>query len=86
MVNSITEIKTTLSGERKKFECELLSLSDGEAVVIYRMPNDVQLEDVLLKKDTISIGYFWEEKSFNAYHWIDDQHNSLALYFNIWGH
>ena len=79
----ITEIKTTLSGERKEFKCELLRASTGEAVVIYRMPHDVQLEDVFLPKDTISVGYFWEQKAFNAYHWIDDQQNTLALYFNI---
>ena len=80
---TIVEIKTTLSGERKEFQCELLRESTGEAVVIYRMPRDVQLEDVLLPKDTISVGYFWERKSFNAYHWIDDRKDTLALYFNI---
>ena len=79
----ITEIKTTLSGERKEFECELLRASAGEAIVIYRMPGDVQLEDVYLPKNTISVGYFWEHKAFNAYHWIDDEQNTLALYFNI---
>lgn len=80
---TITEIKTTLSGDRKEFQCELLRASNGEAVVIYRMPRDTQLEDLLLPKDTISVGYFWEQKAFNAYHWIGDQQDTLALYFNI---
>jgi len=79
----ITEVKTTLAGKRHEFECELLQASPGEAVVIYRMPHDVQLEDVFLPKDTISVGYFWQQKAFNAYHWIDDQQDTLALYFNI---
>jgi hypothetical protein len=79
----ITEVKTTLGGERHEFECELLHASAGETVVIYRMPRDIQLEDVFLPKDTISVGYFWQQKAFNAYHWIDEQHNTLALYFNI---
>ncbi len=79
----ITEVKTTLAGERHEFECELLQTSADEAVVIYRMPGDRQLEDVFLPKDTISIGYFWQQKPFNAYHWVDDQQDTLALYFNI---
>jgi predicted RNA-binding protein associated with RNAse of E/G family len=79
----IVEIKTTLAGERKEFDCELLKFTRGEVVVIYRMPGDVQLEDLLLPKDTISIGYFWDDRAYNAYHWIGEQSQSLALYFNI---
>ncbi len=79
----ITEIKTTLAGDRHEFECELLRMTPGEAVVIYRMPRDLQLEDVFLPKDTISVGYFWQQKPFNAYHWIDDRQDTLALYFNV---
>jgi len=79
----IVEIKTTLAGERKQFECELLKFVQGEVVVTYRMPRDVQLEDLLLRKDSLSIGYFWEDRAYNAYHWIDEQCQTLALYFNI---
>ncbi len=79
----IVEIKTTLAGERKEFDCELLKFTPGEVVVIYRMPRDVQLEDLLLPKGSISIGYFWEDRAYNAYHWIDEQCQTLALYFNI---
>ncbi|MBT8436689.1 MAG: DUF402 domain-containing protein [Gammaproteobacteria bacterium] len=79
----IVEIKTTLAGERKRFDCELLKFTRGEVVVTYRMPRDVRLEDLLLRKDSISIGYFWEDRAYNAYHWIDQQCQTLALYFNI---
>jgi len=79
----ITEIKSTLAGARKEFECELLTRDAGQAVVIYRMPRDVQLEDVRLRKGTVSLGYFWQDRPYNAYHWIDAQQNTIALYFNI---
>jgi len=81
--SSITEIKSTLDGRHQEFECELLTRAAGEAVVIYRMPQDVQLEDILLRKDSISLGYFWEDRPYNVYHWIDAQQDSVALYFNI---
>ncbi len=80
---SITEIKTTLSGECKTFTCELLQATATDAVVIYRMPADYQLEDILLRKGTLSLGYFWQDKSYNAYHWIDAQQETVALYFNV---
>ncbi len=79
----ITEVKTTLAGKRKKFECELLKYNAGEVIVIYRMPRDVQLEDLLLPKGSISLGYFWEDRAYNVYHWLDDNRQTLALYFNI---
>jgi predicted RNA-binding protein associated with RNAse of E/G family len=81
--SKITEIKTTLAGERKEFGCELLRRAGREAVVVYRMPRDVQLEDICLRKDTLSLGYFWEDRPYNAYHWIDARGATVALYFNI---
>ena len=83
MRRRITEIKTTLGGERKTFDCELLRLDEEEAVVVYRMPRDVQLEDVLLPEATLSLGYFWRARPYNAYHWVDPRGDTLALYFNI---
>lgn len=47
------------------------------------MPADLELEGVLLPAGTVSLGYFWENRTHNAYHWVDDNHQTLALYFNI---
>ena len=47
------------------------------------MPKDVHLEDILLRAGTISLGYFWENRPYNVYHWIDEAGNTVALYFNI---
>jgi predicted RNA-binding protein associated with RNAse of E/G family len=80
---NITEIKTTLLGQRKTFNCELLQATATAAVVIYRMPADHLLEDILLRKGTLSLGYFWQDRSYNAYHWIDAQQETVALYFNV---
>jgi len=80
---TITEIKHTLAGERKTFDCELLQRRGREAVVVYRMPRDLQLEDIALSRGTLSLGYFWEDRPYNAYHWIDQRQDSVALYFNI---
>ena len=47
------------------------------------MPRDVRLEDLLLPEGSLSLGYFWEDRNYNAYHWVDDNRDTLALYFNI---
>ena len=83
MAARITEVKTTLGGERKLFDCELLHHDETELVVIYRMPQGMRLEDVWLPQGTISLGYFWPDRPYNAYHWIDARQDTLALYFNI---
>ena len=82
-ITHITEIKTTLLGERKTFACELLQATSTDAVVVYRMPTDYQLEDILLRKGTLSLGYFWQDRPYNAYHWVDAQRETVALYFNV---
>ena len=81
---SITEVKTTLAGERKTFDCELLRRDGGrECNVIYRMPEDATVEDLHLPAGTVCVGYFWAVKPFNLYHWVDDKQRTLGLYFNI---
>ena len=47
------------------------------------MPKDHLLEDVHLPAGCLSLGYFSEQHHYNAYHWVDDNGASLALYFNI---
>jgi hypothetical protein len=83
MSSVVTEIKTTLSGKRMCFECERIGYTEGETILLYRMPADHRMEDLLLPKDCLSLGYFWEGRAYNAYHWVDDNRQTLALYFNI---
>jgi len=52
-------------------------------VITYRMPAARRLEDLLLPAGSLSLGYFWEDRPYNAYHWVDDKQRTLALYFNI---
>ena len=47
------------------------------------MPADFDLDGVPLPAGSLSVGYFWEDRPYNAYHWVDDNGQTLALYFNI---
>jgi predicted RNA-binding protein associated with RNAse of E/G family len=79
----ISEIKTTLSGRRQVFDCERIHYAVGETIVSYRMPADHLLADLLLPAGSLSLGYFWEDRPYNCYHWVDDKGQTLALYFNV---
>jgi predicted RNA-binding protein associated with RNAse of E/G family len=79
----ITEVKHQLDGQIKTFECEVLSRTEDELVIYYKMKTDYSLHGVELKKGMISLGYFWPDRFYNLYHWVDSEGQSIALYFNI---
>ena len=81
--STITEIKNTLDGQQKVFNCQRLHQNAHELVIIYVMKQDILLEGIPIAKGTISLGYFWPDKHYNLYHWLDEDHNSIALYFNV---
>lgn len=80
---AILEVKETLQGERKEFVCALLSMAEEEAIVLYELQVDGRVEDLLLPRGTLSLGYFWPARPYNAYHWVAPDGQTLGLYFNI---
>jgi predicted RNA-binding protein associated with RNAse of E/G family len=38
---------------------------------------------LILPAGTLSVGYFWADRPYNAYHWVTPAGNSLGLYLNI---
>ncbi len=84
MADKILEIKEKLlCGTRLEFECDLLEQRDDEVVLLYRLPKTWQLEDVTLPEGALSLGYFWPERGYNAYHFVATDGRTLALYLNI---
>lgn len=79
----IREVKETLDGERHTFECRKISGSPTEVVVLYEISNAGQVEDVMLPPGTLTFGYFWTDRKYNAYHWLHPSGATLGLYFNI---
>ncbi|TQV71351.1 DUF402 domain-containing protein [Exilibacterium tricleocarpae] len=82
-LGKITEIKQTLLGARHEFECDLLECCDGGAAVLYRLPKDNLLHGVALSKGDLSIGYFWEARAYNVYHFLSVDGQTRAFYINI---
>lgn len=80
---TILEVKETLAGQRREFRCELVKLDRDELVVSYRSPVAGEVAGVALPAGTLSLGYFWETRPYNVYHWLGPDSTTLGLYFNI---
>jgi protein associated with RNAse G/E len=80
---TILEIKETLTGERKEFPCTPCALAEDEVVILYKVAREGRVEDVVLPAGTLSLGYFWATRPYNAYHWVTPKGKTIGLYFNI---
>jgi predicted RNA-binding protein associated with RNAse of E/G family len=79
----ILEVKHTLAGGEKRFECALLAADAGRAVVLWVAPHPMHVHGVDLPAGTVSFGHFWTTRPYNVYHWMDPQGRTLGFYFNV---
>jgi len=82
---AILEIKHTLDGRQKRFDCRLLARTeDGRhAAVLWIAPEPMHVHGVDLPAGTVSVGHFWTDRPYNVYHWLDPAGQTLGYYFNI---
>jgi hypothetical protein len=83
----IREVKTTLQGDRQEFRCRVLArtgASVGDAVtVLFISDRDYRVADLVLPAGTVTFGHFWGSRSYNVYHWLTPDGQTLAHYFNL---
>jgi hypothetical protein len=79
----ILEIKRTLAGVEKRFECTKLAGDSRHVVVLWIAREQMHVHGVDLPPGTISFGHFWSDRFYNVYHWVDGGGRTLGLYFNI---
>ncbi len=79
----ILELKRTLSGVEKRFECLKLAGDDQHVVVLWVAKEAMHVHGVDLPAGTISFGHFWSDRFYNVYHWVNSTQQTVGLYFNI---
>ncbi len=79
----IVEIKHTLAGGEKRFDCLRLASGGGHAVLLWIAPGPMQVHGVELPAGTVSFGHFWTDRFYNVYHWLDADRRTLGFYFNV---
>lgn len=79
----LVEVKRTLAGVEKRFDCLKLAGDDQHVVVLWIAPEAMHVHGVELPAGTISFGHFWRDRFYNVYHWVDAGQRTVGLYFNI---
>jgi predicted RNA-binding protein associated with RNAse of E/G family len=79
----ITEVKETLAGTRKTFQCHVIDRQPGSLVVLFVSKAPVRVHDVDLPAGTVTFGYFWTDRGFNVYHWMSPAGLTFAFYVNL---
>ena len=79
----IVEIKRTLAGDEKRFDCLRLAGNRDRVVVLWIARAPMHVHGVDLPAGTISLGHFWADRFYNVYHWLDAGRRTLGFYFNV---
>jgi len=79
----ILEVKRTLAGFEKRFECRDLTRSDNHLAVLWVAPAPMHVHGVDLPAGTVSVGHFWTDRFYNVYHWLDRDRATVGYYFNL---
>jgi predicted RNA-binding protein associated with RNAse of E/G family len=83
-LTSILEIKRTLAGEEKRFDCLRLAGNADHVVVLWIARAPMHVHGVDLPAGTVSFGHFWTGRFYNVYHWVDaDRRTTIGFYFNL---
>lgn len=80
---AILEVKRTLAGAEKRFDCRLLARTATHVAVLWIAPAAMHVHGVDLPAGTISIGHFWTDRNYNVYHWVRSDASTIGFYFNI---
>lgn len=79
----ILEVKHTLDGEQRTYPSTLLDAGEGFAAILYVLPESARVDDLDLPAGTATVAYYWADRPYNLYHWVDPAGRTLAFYFNL---
>jgi len=80
----ILEIKRTLDGREKRFDCAVLARTPTHLVVLFVSTGPMNVHGVGLPAGTVTFGHFWTDRPYNVYHWLDRRSGeNLGTYVNV---
>jgi predicted RNA-binding protein associated with RNAse of E/G family len=79
----ILEVKRTLAGGVQTYPCTAVNITPGRAVIRYQSAAPRRIADVDLPAGTVTFAYYWADRPYNVYHWLDPHGQTLAYYFNL---
>lgn len=84
----VLEVKRTLDGREKRFECRLLAQtengSERHVVLLFVAESAMHVHGVDLPAGTVTFGHFWTARPYNVYHWLNPHDGAtIGAYFNL---
>ena len=82
----VIEVKERLNGTIQEYPCECLAQTSGKLVLLYRLPAGATFLSLDLPANSVSLGYFWQDRPYNVYHWLRPDGSSAGWYCNVADH
>jgi hypothetical protein len=79
----VLELKRTLDGCQKTFQCRLVAGDDRQAVLLFVAPAPMHVHGVDLPAGTVTFAHYWTDRLYNVYHWLDARGGTIGFYFNL---
>lgn len=82
-MKSCKEKKRLLSGTEVTYDCELVALCDRLGILKYSIDQQWQVGSLILQPGTVTYGFYWPDRSYVLYKWLNKNGDALGDYFNI---
>ncbi len=80
--SEVMEIKRRLNGTEARYPCALMERTAGWAALRYVLPRPVTVGTLALPAGAETIGHYWIDRPYTAYHWLDHAGQTLGIYLN----
>jgi predicted RNA-binding protein associated with RNAse of E/G family len=77
------ERKRYLCGDEVIFECELVTLEERFGILKYVIHRQWQVDDLALRPGTVTYAFYWVDRPYNLYWWVDQDGRTVGYYFNL---
>lgn len=78
-----TERKRYLSGAEVTFECELMTCEGDFGILKYVIDQQWQVHGLTLRPGSVTYGFYWVNRPYNLYWWLDEHGETVGHYFNL---
>ncbi len=79
----VVEVKERFNGTIQEYPCEWLAQGPGKLVLLYRLPAGASFLSLDLPPKSVSLGYFWQDRPYNVYHWVRPDGSTAGWYCNV---
>lgn len=75
------------NGTVTEYDCRVVARNEQQLVLLYEIPQSFTMEvnnhPVNIPSGTMTVGFYWEDRPYNVYHWRAKDGRYLGSYFNL---